>query len=160
MPRFRVVPMRWKAHVLAYAGGLILCVAGSAGNAATQLRVAEMVDRWLDEDSFFVLKAGLDGVRVVLAAIAALGGTSVLIGGYLAEKRRPRFVCSTFISIGAGLALIGFVVQLGAAIVGKGSTLGYVASIVTTVTGVGSLLALLAQVRLLQDVRLPRLRRR
>ncbi|MCA1814186.1 MAG: hypothetical protein LC624_09585 [Halobacteriales archaeon] len=130
---------------LCYASGLLLVISGSAGNAASYLAATNFAG--LAEAP--ILGRVVEGVRHILLFLATLGGTSVLIGGYLAEKRYNTFLCSIFVGLGCGLGLLGVASDLFGIAPNPVGVVSYLLSFTRGMAGVGTLLALIAQVRLL-----------
>jgi hypothetical protein len=129
---------------LCYASGLLLVISGSAGNAASYIAVTQFGGL-----SQTFLGPVVEGVRHILLFLATLGGTSVLIGGYLAEKRANTFLCSLFVGLGCGLGLLGVASDLLALAPNPAGLVSYLLSFTRGMAGLGTLLAVIAQVRLL-----------
>lgn len=129
---------------LAYLGGVLLLVGGGGGSAAFYVLLTSLAAE---------LVPGLGPVfralQFAFVLVAALGGASVLVGGYLVEKRRPRLLCSTFIALGAGMGLAGLALQVVSLVRGHGDPAQFARGWLT-VAGLGTVFALLAQVRLAQ----------
>lgn len=139
--------MNWKwpsAHALAYAGGLLLLVGGGSGSASDALLVVAAADGVTPRTVEPVLAA----LEALLIFAATFGGTAVLIGGYVAEKRGHPWAATLLIMLGAGLGLLGFFLRLAERATDPVSLVAYVAGFLTGLVGLGTLLALLAQVRL------------
>lgn len=135
---------RTRPEALAYVGGVLLLVGGGAGSAVFYVLLTAMAAELVPE-----LGPAFRVLQLAFLLVAALGGASVLVGGYLAETRRPRLLCSTFIALGAGMGLAGLALQLVSLVRGQGDPAQFARGWLT-VAGLGTVFALLAQVRLVQ----------
>jgi hypothetical protein len=98
------------AATLAYAGGALLLLAGATGSTGIIGAIVEYLVENLDG-------ATADLLSVVLYAlnfVAGLGGVSVIIGGWLVNKKRVR-TGKFVIGLGSGMGLIGFMIILASA---------------------------------------------
>ena len=101
---------RKTAVTVAYAGGVLLLVAGATGSTGILGRVIEYLVAHLDGATADLLSLILH----ILNIIAGLGGVSVILGGWLVSKKRVR-TGKFVIGLGAGMGLIGFIIVLGSA---------------------------------------------
>jgi hypothetical protein len=132
-------------HHVCYASGLLLILGGSSGSAASYLAVADLAGPLARTP----LGPVVEGLKQLLVLFATLGGTSVLIGGYLAEKRAHTLLCSAFVALGCGLGLLGAAQDVAALAAHPSGLVGYLTGFGRGLAGLGTLLGLAAQVRLL-----------
>jgi hypothetical protein len=102
-----------QASLLAFAGGTLLIIARLSGvtfwsPVAQDVADALGVPVW---------------VFLPLLIIAALGGVSVIIGGFLFRKSRVDFG-TVFIALGVGVDFIGLVVGVAGVVHGRSGALG------------------------------------
>lgn len=123
----------------AYAGGFLLLLTGGTG-AAALIRFG-----WaLLHEGFPTLGRLLAPVFLSLLILAALGGLTVLLGGYLLQRGKRRWA-RFLIGLGAGAGLLGLVLHLLLISLSGGNPIQEVLSIASTLHGVGLLLAVYAQ---------------
>lgn len=130
---------RQRAAKAAYAGGFLLFLSGSAGSAALIgvgfSAVREHAPR---------LSPAILPLIYAAAIIVALGGLSVMVGGWLLQHK-SRIGGKVVIALGAGSGLILFVFNFAVVLIAGNNPLLVVFTMGTTIQGVGVLLALYAQ---------------
>ncbi|HVL87392.1 MAG TPA: hypothetical protein VM681_05215 [Candidatus Thermoplasmatota archaeon] len=130
------------ARGLAYASGALLLLSGVSGSLGGLGGVLDAASLHPSMGEF----AG--AARHALGVVAALGGVSVLAGGFLAG-RTPRAVPAVLIGLGSGAGLLEFLARLALAwAVAPRGPLPPELGVSATLAGVGTLLALAAQARL------------
>ena len=121
------------AMILAFIAGILLLIAGVNGIAAWET-VQEFVSKNIIDNSIVHL------IFTILIFIASLGGIAVIIGGYFLGKDKVR-TGKFFISLGAGLGLIGLIISLWIAYSEGNFTIGSFFSIGT----IGLILSIVAR---------------
>ncbi len=121
------------AMVIAIAAGTLLFVAGVNGAASWEV-IRSIVSTYITDN------AEIQTVFAVLIFVASLGGISVAIGG-LAIGKNFVFFGKILISLGAGMGLIGLIVNIILAAVQN----SFVASTYLSAGGIGLILSILAR---------------
>lgn len=128
------------AQKAAYIGGTLLFLTGGTGAVATvQLgqRLAESLPAGTAQN--------LEPVFLVAAFIAALGGISVVVGGFFLTRRRV--FGKILLILGASVGVITFALQLVTVLIaGFDSTTRFIGT-ATTVQGLAVLFVVYAQLR-------------
>ena len=105
-----------KAVIVAVFAGILLLISGISGLATWETIKNFVTDNIIDN---YIVQI----IFVVLLFIASLGGISVIIGGLLIAKDKIR-TGKLFVSLGAGLGLIGLLVSIIIAFMENNFTIG------------------------------------
>ena len=105
-----------KARIVAILAGILLLISGISG-LATWETIKDFVINNIIDNSFVQI------IFAVLIFIASLGGISVIIGGLLIGKDKIR-TGKLFISLGAGLGIIGLIFSIIVAIMENNLIIG------------------------------------
>jgi len=105
-----------KAMIVAILAGILLLISGISG-LATWETIKDFVINNIIDNSFVQI------IFAVLIFIASLGGISVIIGGLLIGKEKIR-TGKLFISLGAGLGIIGLIFSIIVAIMENNLIIG------------------------------------
>ena len=105
-----------KAMIVAILAGILLLISGISG-FATWETIKDFVINNIIDNSFVQI------IFAVLIFIASLGGISVIIGGLLIGKDKIR-TGKLFISLGAGLGIIGLIFSIIVAIMENNLIIG------------------------------------
>lgn len=105
-----------KAMIVAILAGILLLISGISG-LATWETIKDFVINNIIDNSFVQI------IFAVLIFIASLGGISVIIGGLLIGKDKIR-TGKLFISLGAGLGIIGLIFSIIVAIMENNLIIG------------------------------------
>jgi len=128
-----------KAVIVAVIAGILLLISGISGLATWEtiknFVTANIIDNYIVQIIF-----------VVLLFIASLGGISVIIGGLLIGKDKIG-TGKLFISLGAGLGLIGLLVSIIIAFMENNFTIGSFFS----VGAIGLILSIVARLMVKKD---------
>ena len=128
-----------KAVIVAVFAGILLLISGISGLATWEtiknFVTANVIDNYIVQIIF-----------VVLIFIASLGGISVIIGGLLIGKDKIG-TGKLFISLGAGLGLIGLIVSIIIAFMENNFTIGSFFS----VGAIGLILSIVARLMVKKD---------
>ena len=128
-----------KAMIIAIFAGVLLLISGVSGLATWEtiknFVTANIIDNYIVQIIF-----------VVLIFIASLGGISVIIGGLLIGKDKIG-TGKLFISLGAGLGLIGLLVSIIIAFMENNFTVGSFFS----VGAIGLILSIVARLMVKKD---------
>jgi len=128
-----------KAIIVAVFAGILLLISGVSGlatwEAIKNFVTANVIDNYIVQIIF-----------VVLIFIASLGGISVIIGGLLIGKDKIG-TGKLFISLGAGLGLIGLLVSIIIAFMENNFTIGSFFS----VGAIGLILSIVARLMVKKD---------
>ena len=122
-----------QAMSIAFVAGILLLIAGISG-LATWETIKDFVTTYVSDNSIVQI------VFAILIFIASLGGISVIIGGLLIGNNKLR-TGKLFITLGAGLGLIGLIFSLAIAFTENNLTLGSFLSIGT----IGLILSIIAR---------------
>jgi hypothetical protein len=122
---------------LAIVGGLLLFLGGATGWGIFAT-IRSFLLPYLEGD----VKETIAWVLEILILLAALGGITVMIGGYLIKKDYER-VGKILITIGLSTGVISLIIGLIVA-VGSGTYDAFVAGQLS-LTGIGTILALIAK---------------
>ena len=123
-----------KAMAVAILAGILLLIAGVSG-VATWKTIKDFVTAHIMDNSIVQI------VFVILIFIASLGGIAVIAGGLLIGKDKVR-TGKFFISLGAGLGLIGLIFSIVVAYVEDNLTVGSFLSI----GAIGLILSIVARI--------------
>lgn len=104
------------AMIIAIIAGILLLISGISG-LATWESIKEFVTQNVIDNGIVQI------VFAILIFIASLGGLSVIIGGFLIGKEKTR-TGKLFITLGAGLGLIGLLISVIIAIMESNLTIG------------------------------------
>jgi len=104
------------AMIIAVISGILLLISGFSG-LATWESIKEFVTQNVIDNGIVQI------VFAILIFIASLGGLSVIIGGLLIGKEKI-LTGKLFITLGAGLGLIGLIISIVIAIMESNLTLG------------------------------------
>ena len=122
-----------QAMIIAIFAGILLLISGVSGlatwEAISNFVTTNVIDNYIVQIIF-----------AVLIFIASLGGLSVIIGGLLIGKDRVG-TGKLFITLGAGLGLIGLIVSIIVAIMENNFTIGSFFS----VGAIGLILSIIAR---------------
>ena len=110
-----------QAMIIAIIAGVLLLVAGMSGVAAWETIKDFVIENITDNNIVQI-------VFTFLIFIASLGGIAVIIGGILISKNKIR-TGKLFISLGAGLGLIGLIFSIIVAYLEESLTMGSFLSI-------------------------------
>ncbi len=110
-----------QAMIIAIIAGVLLLVAGMSGVAAWETIKDFVIENITDNNIVQI-------VFTFLIFIASLGGIAVIIGGILISKNKIR-TGKLFISLGAGLGLIGLIFSIIVAYLEGSLTMGSFLSI-------------------------------
>ncbi|ENO12407.1 hypothetical protein MBGDC06_00065 [Thermoplasmatales archaeon SCGC AB-539-C06] len=128
-----------KSIIVAVFAGILLLISGVSGlatwGAIKNFVTANVIDNYIVQIIF-----------VVLIFIASLGGISVIIGGLLIGKDKIG-TGKLFISLGAGLGLIGLLVSIIIAFMENNFTIGSFFS----VGAIGLILSIVARLMVKKD---------
>jgi len=128
-----------KAMFIAIIAGILLLISGISGLATWEAIKNFVTNNIVDN---YIVQI----VFVVLIFIASLGGLSVIIGGLLIGK--DKIVSGKlFISLGAGLGLIGLIISVIVAIMENNFTIGSFFS----VGAIGLILSIVARLTVKKD---------
>lgn len=105
-----------KAMIVAILAGILLLISGISG-LATWETIKDFVINNIIDNSFVQI------IFAILIFIASLGGISVIIGGLLIGKDKIR-TGKLFISLGAGLGIIGLIFSIIVAIMDNNLIIG------------------------------------
>jgi hypothetical protein len=105
-----------QAMIIAIFAGMLLLISGVSGLATWEAIRKFVTDNIIDNYVVQILFA-------VLIFIASMGGLSVIIGGLLIGGDKIR-TGKLFISLGAGLGLIGLIVSIIVAVMENNFTIG------------------------------------
>ena len=128
-----------KAVIVAVFAGILLLISGISGLATWETIKNFVTDNIIDN---YIVQI----IFVVLLFIASLGGISVIIGGLLIGKDKI-VTGKIFISLGAGLGLIGLLVSIIIAFMENSFTLGSFFSVGT----IGLILSIVARLMVNKD---------
>ena len=128
-----------KAVIVAVFAGILLLISGISGLATWETIKNFVTDNIIDN---YIVQI----IFVVLLFIASLGGISVIIGGLLIAKDKIR-TGKLFISLGAGLGLIGLIISVIVAIMENNFTIGSFFS----VGAIGLILSIVARLTVKKD---------
>jgi len=128
-----------KAVIVAVFAGILLLISGISGLATWETIKNFVTDNIIDN---YIVQI----IFVVLLFIASLGGISVIIGGLLIAKDKIR-TGKLFISLGAGLGLIGLLVSIIIAFMENNFTIGSFFS----VGAIGLILSIVARLMVKKD---------
>jgi hypothetical protein len=123
-----------KAMVISLISGILLLFAGVSG-VTTWETIKDFITTYIIDNSIVQI------VFVVLIFIASLGGISVITGGLLIGKGKIR-TGKFFISLGAGLGLIGLIFSIIVAYKQNNLTIGSFLSI----GAIGVILSIVARI--------------
>jgi len=123
-----------QAMIIAIIAGILLLVAGMSCVAAWQTIKDFVIENITDNNI-------VQNVFTLLIFIASLGGIAVIIGGILISKNKIR-TGKLFISLGAGLGLIGLIFSIVVAYLEESLTMGSFLSIGT----IGLILSIVARI--------------
>lgn len=121
------------AMVIAIVAGMLLFVAGTNGIATWETIKTFVATHIIDDIAVQIVFA-------ILIFIASLGGVSVIIGGLLIGKNKV-LAGKVFISLGAGMGLIGLIVSVVLAVAENSFIIGAYIS----VGGIGLILSIIAR---------------
>ena len=128
-----------KTIIVAVFAGILLLISGISGLATWEtiknFVTVNVIDNYIVQIIF-----------VVLIFIASLGGLSVIIGGLLIGKDRIG-TGKLFITLGAGLGLIGLIISIIVAVMENNFTIGSFFS----VGAVGLILSIVARLMVKKD---------
>ena len=128
-----------KSIVIAIIAGILLLISGISGLATWEAIKNFVTNNIVDN---YIVQI----VFVVLIFIASLGGLSVIIGGLLIGKDKIGSG-KLFISLGAGLGLIGLIISVIVAIMENNFTIGSFFS----VGAIGLILSIVARLTVKKD---------
>jgi len=128
-----------KAMIIAIIAGILLLISGVSG-LATWEAIKNFVTTNIIDNYFVQI------IFAVLIFIASLGGLSVIIGGFLIGKEKIR-TGKLFITLGAGLGLIGLIFSIIVAIIENNLTIGSYFSI----GFIGLILSIIARLMIKKD---------
>ena len=128
-----------KVMIVAIFAGILLLISGVSGlaiwEAIKNFVTTNIIDNYIVQIIF-----------VVLIFIASLGGLSVIIGGLLIGRDRIR-TGKLFISLGAGLGLIGLIISIIVAVMENSFMIGSFFSI----GAIGLILSIIARLMVKKD---------
>ena len=127
------------AMILAFIAGILLLIAGVNGIAAWETIQNFVTEHIIDNYLVHI-------IFTILIFIASLGGIAVILGGYLLGQDKVR-TGKFFISLGAGLGLIGLIISLWIASSEGNLTIGSFFSIGT----IGLILSIVARFSVKKD---------
>ena len=119
--------------IIAIIAGILLLMSGVSGFATWETIKAFVTQNIVDN---FIVQI----IFTILIFIASLGGLAVIIGGFLISKEKIRSG-KLFITLGAGLGLIGLIFSIVVAYMGHSLTLGSFLSLGT----IGLILSIVAR---------------
>ena len=122
-----------KAMIIAIIAGILLLMSGVSGFATWETIKAFVTQNIVDN---FIVQI----IFTILIFIASLGGLAVIIGGFLISKEKIRSG-KLFITLGAGLGLIGLIFSIVVAYMEHSLTLGSFLSLGT----IGLILSIVAR---------------
>jgi len=128
-----------QAMIIAIFAGILLLISGVSGLAAWESIRNFVTTNVIDN---FIVQI----IFVVLIFIASLGGLSVIIGGLLIGKDRIG-TGKLFITLGAGLGLIGLIISIIVAVMENNFTIGSFFS----VGAIGLILSIVARLMVKKD---------
>lgn len=137
--------MGWPASKFAILGGILLLAAGASGSATFFVGAITLGADYFPD----FLRPALAALASVLRFVAALGGISVVVGGFLAARHAPRLLCSILITLGAGVGLVGFAFHVAMLLAQGQGLFPILAGFAAGLAGIGALLALIAQIKLI-----------
>jgi hypothetical protein len=105
-----------KVMIIAFIAGILLLISGVSGLATWEAIKSFVTENIIDN---YIVQI----VFGILIFIASLGGISVIIGGFLIGKEKIRSG-KLFISLGAGLGIIGLIFSIIVAIMENNLTIG------------------------------------
>ena len=123
-----------QAMIIAIIAGVLLLLAGMSGVAVWETIKDFVIENITDNNI-------VQYVFTILIFIASLGGIAVIIGGILISKNKIR-TGKLFISLGAGLGLIGLIFSIIVAYLEENLTMGSFLSIGT----IGLILSIVARI--------------
>lgn len=133
-------PSNLPSLVLATIAGIILIVSRTTGSLGFYETILNYIAAQFGGEVAIVISY----VLWALSIIASLGGFAVIIGGILIHRGRVttgRFV----ISIGAGMGIIGLLVEIGsAALQGWTSLVGLIFAMTQSLSWIGIILSIVA----------------
>jgi hypothetical protein len=125
------------AGALAVIGGVLIFIGGTTGMAVLLTELNNIIQDWLGEPNTMI-----ETVFLILIFIAALGGITVMIGGYLIYKNRV-IIGKFLIMLGCSMGFFGLIIGLITALIqGEGNE--FFSWVTTSFTGVGFILAIIA----------------
>lgn len=140
-------PSNIPSLVLAVIAGILLIVSRTTGG----LGFYETVLNYISAQFGGTVAVVISYVLWALSILASLGGIAVIIGGILIYRSRAttgRFV----ISIGAGMGIIGLLVEIGsAALQGWTSLVGLMLAMTQSLSWIGILLSIAASLLARKD---------
>ena len=107
---------RKKVMIIAFIAGILLLISGVSGLATWETIKDFVINNIADN---FIIQI----IFAVLIFIASLGGISVIIGGLLVGNEKIR-TGKLFITLGAGLGLIGLIFSIVVAIMENNLVIG------------------------------------
>jgi hypothetical protein len=128
-----------QAIIIAIFAGILLLISGVSGLATWEAIKNFVTTNVIDN---FIVQI----IFVVLIFIASLGGLSVIIGGLLIGKDRIG-TGKLFITLGAGLGLIGLIISIIVAVMENNFTIGSFFS----VGAIGLILSIVARLMVKKD---------
>lgn len=123
------------AGTVGIIGGLFLAISGSVGMVSTLQFIKSVLE------NLNILSPEIRMVFNVLILLAALGGITVIIGGYLIYKDFHR-IGKILVIIGCGVGLFGLIIQAFLAWL-NGSLTEFKTYMTSTLQGIGILLSIL-----------------
>ncbi|MFX1351239.1 MAG: hypothetical protein ACFFA1_03360 [Promethearchaeota archaeon] len=133
-------PSNFPSLVLATIAGIILIVSRTTGSLGFYETILNYIAAQFGGEVAIVISY----VLWALSIIASLGGFAVIIGGILIHRGRVttgRFI----ISIGAGMGIIGLLVEIGsAALQGWTSLVGLIFAMTQSLSWIGIILSIVA----------------
>lgn len=123
---------------MAIVGGILILIGGGTGMAGFLQELSDIVQEMLGGPNETV-----ETIFWILIIISALGGLTVMLGGYLFYKEYIT-VGKILVALGAGFGIIGFILGLISAAY-QGKELQYFAWLTTSFLGVGFILSLAAR---------------
>lgn len=133
-------PSNFPSLVLATIAGIILIVSRTTGSLGFYETILNYIAAQFGGEVAIVISY----VLWALSIIASLGGIAVIIGGILIHRGRVttgRFI----ISIGAGMGIIGLLVEIGsAALQGWTSLVGLIFAMTQSLSWIGIILSIVA----------------
>ena len=124
------------AAYMAIVGGVLILVAGGTGMATFLAELSDIV-----QDHFGSYEI-IDTIFWILIIISALGGLTVMLGGFLFYKEYIR-IGKFLIMLGAGLGVIGLILALISAF-SQGQETQFFSWLTTSFMGVGLILSIVS----------------
>ena len=124
------------AAYLAIVGGILILIAGGTGMATFLAELGDIIQDHIGKNEI------IDTIFWILIIIAALGGLTVMLGGFLFYKEYIR-VGKFLIMLGAGLGLIGLIIALISALY-QGEEAQFFSWLTTSFMGVGLILSIIS----------------